>query len=241
MSTKFAIALVLIAPAVSAQTRAPVTLRSGPMVGASEMREVKLWAQTTGAARVRIAYWDSAAPGVRHATADVLTRRDSAYVANLVADEVEAGHTYGYEVQVNGRVVRRPYPLKFRTPPLWQYHTDPPNFSLMLGSCLYVREPGTDRPNSKYGESTEIVRAMAARHPELMLWLGDNAYLREVDWNSWTGILRRWTHTRSAAPSHRSSRGATRKSSCSMTGGSARQTSGPLAIAPTWAMPSSNG
>ena len=190
-------ALLLIAPALSAQIRPVVTLRSGPMVGASDMREVKLWAQTTGAARVRIAYWDSAAPSVRHATAEVLTRRDSAYVANLVADEVEAGHTYGYEVQVDGRVVRRPYPMKFRTPPFWQYFTDPPNFTLMLGSCLYVREPGTDRPNSSYGESTEIVRAMAAMHPELMLWLGDNAYLREVDWNSWTGILRRWTHTRS--------------------------------------------
>jgi alkaline phosphatase D len=188
-------AIVLIAPALAGQTR-PITLRSGPMVGASEMREVKLWAQTTGAARVRIVYWDSAAPGTRLSTAEVMTRRDSAYVAHLVADQVEPGRVYGYEVQVNGRTIRRNYPLKFRTAPNWMYRGDPPNFSMLLGSCFYVREPGTDRPGSYYGDSTHIVTAMAARKAELMLWLGDNTYLREPDWNSWTGILRRWTNTR---------------------------------------------
>ncbi|GIW22755.1 MAG: hypothetical protein KatS3mg068_1762 [Candidatus Sericytochromatia bacterium] len=30
-----------------------------------------------------------------------------------------------------------------------------------------------------------------------MIWLGDNAYLREADWYSWRGIGKRYTHTRS--------------------------------------------
>ena len=30
-----------------------------------------------------------------------------------------------------------------------------------------------------------------------MVWMGDNTYLREVDWNSRTGFLHRYTHTRS--------------------------------------------
>ncbi|MEO6066552.1 MAG: alkaline phosphatase D family protein [Gemmatimonadota bacterium] len=200
MLTRTLLALSLVAPALlSAQAgrATAVTLQSGPMVGASEMREVKLWAQTTAAARVRIVYWDSATPGVRRTTAEVVTRRDSAYVAHLVADQVEPGRIYGYAVQVNGRTVPRPYPLKFRTPPNWIYRGDPPNFTLLLGSCFYVREAGTDRSNSTYGDTTGIVTAMAARHAEAMLWLGDNTYLREVDWNSWTGITRRWTHTRS--------------------------------------------
>ncbi|HVX89835.1 MAG TPA: alkaline phosphatase D family protein [Gemmatimonadales bacterium] len=189
-------ALLLLSAPLTAQTR-PVTLQSGPMVGASEMREVKLWAQTTGPARVKIFYWDSTAPRVRFGTNEVLTRRDSAYVAHLVADQVEPGRVYGYEVSVNGRIVRRPYRTVFRTPPNWSYRTDPPNFTVLLGSCLYVREPGTDRPGSVYGDSTHIVTAMGAKRADLMLWLGDNTYLREVDWGSWTGILRRWTHTRS--------------------------------------------
>jgi alkaline phosphatase D len=198
MLRPLAAALLLTAPLASAQVRPPVTLRSGPMIGATDMREVKLWAQTTGPARVQVAYWDSVAPRVRHTTAEVTTRRDSAYVANLVADEVEAGHSYRYQVLVNGRVIARPYPLRFRTSPLWVYHTDPPPFTLLTGSCFYVREAGTDRPGSTYGEGAEtIARSMSVHPGDAMLWLGDNAYLREVDWNSWTGILRRWTHTRS--------------------------------------------
>ena len=189
--------LLLLVPTLAAAQGRRVTLRSGPMVGASDLREVKLWAQTTAPARVQVAYWDTAAPGVRHRTAEVLTRRDSANVAHLVADSVEPGRVYGYEVYVNGVRVARPYPLRFRTPPNWAYRTDPPAFTMLLGSCFYVREPGTDRPNSTYGDTTRIVRAMGQMGAEVMLWLGDNAYLRETDWNSWTGILRRWTHTRS--------------------------------------------
>jgi alkaline phosphatase D len=61
-----------------------------------------------------------------------------------------------------------------------------------------VREAGTDRPNDTYGDGAEtIARALSSRGGDAMLWLGDNAYLREVDFNSWTGILRRWTNTRS--------------------------------------------
>ena len=198
MLRRIAAFILLAVPSLAgAQARPAVTLQSGPMVGASAMREVKLWAQTTGAARVRAVYWDSAAPSVRRSTAEVMTRRDSAYVAHLVADQVEPGKTYGYEVQVDGRTIRRAYPTKFRTPPLWQYRTDPPTFTILLGSCFYVPEPGTDRPGSNYGDSTGIVTAMAGKRAEVMLWLGDNTYLREVDWGSWTGILRRWTHTRS--------------------------------------------
>jgi alkaline phosphatase D len=31
-----------------------------------------------------------------------------------------------------------------------------------------------------------------------MLWLGDNVYLREPDWGTWSGFLHRYTHMRSA-------------------------------------------
>jgi alkaline phosphatase D len=38
---------------------------------------------------------------------------------------------------------------------------------------------------------------MAEKKPDMMLWLGDNNYLREVDWNTKTGIHHRYTHSRS--------------------------------------------
>ena len=108
MPRRIALSLLLLLPVIAAaQARVPVTLRSGPMIGATDMREVTLWAQTTGPARVRVIYWDSLTPRVRLATADAVTRRDSANVARLVADQVEAGHVYHY-VLVDGRAIARP-------------------------------------------------------------------------------------------------------------------------------------
>ena len=39
--------------------------------------------------------------------------------------------------------------------------------------------------------------AIYNRHPDAMLWLGDNVYFREPDWYTRTGMIHRYTHTRS--------------------------------------------
>lgn len=183
----------------SAQTRATspaVTIRSGPMLGYSEMREVMLWAQTTGAANVHFVYWDSAAPGVRHRTAGAMTSAADAFTTKQIADRVEPGRVYGYEVFVNGQRVSRPYPLRFQSQALWQWRGDPPAFRIALGSCTYVNEPVYDRPGTPYGGGLEIFRSIARMKPDAMLWLGDNVYLRESDWYTRTGILARYTNSR---------------------------------------------
>ncbi|MCU0868112.1 MAG: alkaline phosphatase family protein, partial [Burkholderiales bacterium] len=40
-----------------------------------------------------------------------------------------------------------------------------------------------DRPGPPYGGGDEIFDAIAAQQPDAMLWLGDNVYLREPEWN----------------------------------------------------------
>ena len=191
--------LVAAPTAATAQARgaASATVRSGPMLGYSEMREVLLWVQTTGPANVHFVYWDSAAPGVRHRTAGAMTTALDAYTTRQIADRVEPGRVYGYDVIVNGQRVSRPYPLRFQTQKLWQYREEPPAFRIALGSCAYVNEPVYDRPGAPYGGGLEIFTSIARTKPDAMLWLGDNVYLREVDWYSRTGILARYTHSRS--------------------------------------------
>ena len=88
------------------------------------------------------------------------------------------------------------YPLRFRTPALWRYRTDPPPLRIAIASCFYVNEPAFDRPGTPYGSSFEILAAITARRPDVMVWLGDNTYMREADWYTRTGILHRYTHTR---------------------------------------------
>lgn len=184
-------------PAQARPASATVTIRSGPMLGYSEMREVMLWTQTTGAADVHFVYWDSAAPGVRHRTVGATTTARDAYTTKQIADRVEPGRVYGYEVIVDGRRITRSYPLRFQTQKLWQWREEPPAFRIALGSCFYVNEPAYDRPGTPYGGGLEIFRSIARMRPDAMLWLGDNVYLREADWYSRTGILARYTHSRS--------------------------------------------
>jgi alkaline phosphatase D len=167
------------------------------MVGYSAMREVTLWVQTTASARVKIIYWEKGKEAVKHETNSVKTMKKWAFTAHLIADQVEPGKKYEYRLVVNGNIVERPYPLEFKTQKLWQWREDPPDVKFAAGSCFYVNEDQYDRPGTPYGGKFEILDAIYNQRPEFMLWIGDALYLREVDWDSWTGIVKRYTHDRS--------------------------------------------
>jgi len=172
-------------------------LQSGPMVCYSEMKEVMIWVQTTKSARVRIVYWDTSNAKRQYWAKEVETKRNTAYTAKILADSVQPGITYHYELMIDNRKVVRPYLLKFQTPKLWKWRTEPPSFRIAVGSCVYINEPKYDRPGTPYGGGYEIFTSIYNQHPDAMIWLGDNNYLREPDWNSRTGILHRYTHSRS--------------------------------------------
>ncbi|WP_435578193.1 alkaline phosphatase D family protein [Gilvibacter sp.] len=174
-------------------------LQSGPMVGYSTMREVMLWAQTTEEAEVHFEYYEQGNPKVRFKTEQVETQKSTAYVAQIIADQVLPGKNYNYELYINNKRVKRDYPMTFQSQELWQWRTDPPEVNFAIGSCNYVNEARFDRPGKPYGSEYEIFTAIHEQKPDFMIWLGDNTYLREADWNSRTGFLHRYTHTRSLA------------------------------------------
>ncbi len=172
-------------------------LQSGPMLGYSEMLEVALWVQTTKTANVRIAYWIDGDINSKHYTNTVLTQKSKAFTTLLIADTLEPGNNYKYQLLINNKVVNLPYATTFQTQTLWKWRTDPPNFSFITGSGTYINEKKYDRPGHGYGGGYKIFKAMADKHADFMIWLGDNIYLREPDWNSKTGIFHRYTDTRS--------------------------------------------
>jgi len=183
--------------AFSLTTAQETLLQSGPMVGYADYREVALWVQTTQEATVYFEYWEAGKPEQRYRTAAVRTTAADGFTARIIADHLEPGRKYEYALFINGQEVSRPYPLRFQTLPLWQWRTDPPNFRIAVGSCLYINEPAYDRPGRPYGGDYEILQAIYEKQPDAMLWLGDNVYLREVDWNTRSGMIKRYTHTRS--------------------------------------------
>ncbi len=171
-------------------------LQSGPMVGYSTMKEVLLWVQTKGPAEVHFVYYEQEQEDPKFQTEKVQTQAPQAFTAKAIA-KVEPGKKYQYALYINNVKVERPYPLEFQSQTLWQWRTDPPSFRFALGSCAYVNEAEYDRPGNPYGGEYEIFEAIHEVQPDFMLWTGDNTYLREADWNSKTGILHRYTHTRS--------------------------------------------
>jgi alkaline phosphatase D len=172
-------------------------LQSGPMVAYSTMKEVKLWVQTNAPAAIKIEYWNIDDPNHKFYTETVSTQKTMAYATHLIADQLEPGNHYEYALYINELPVPRPYPLEFESQPIWLWRGDAPDFSFATGSCAYINEKVYDRPGVPYGNDYQIFTDIHKKDPDFMLWLGDNVYLREADWNSETGILHRYTHTRS--------------------------------------------
>ncbi len=184
--------LLVSGSVVLAQAR----LRSGPMLGYNTMREVAIWVQTVEPAQVRVRYWPITDVRDMKYSAFAKTRADSALTATLIADSLTQGTTYEYQVLIDGRALTTSEPLQFKTEELWAYRRDPPDFTFALGSCYYANESGYDRPGKGYGGDYDIFEAIDSLSPKLMLWLGDNIYLRPGDFDNRSGILHRYSHSR---------------------------------------------
>jgi alkaline phosphatase D len=171
-------------------------LKSGPMVGYSSMREVLLWVQTTEKAKVHFEYLEINQPQTKQKSEIVETQKEKGFVAKIIVP-VLPDKKYEYQLFINNKLVKRPYPLQFQSQSLWQWRKEPPTIKFAIGSCNFVNEELYDRPGKPYGSGYEIFNTILAQKPDFMVWMGDNTYLREADWDSRTGILYRYTHTRS--------------------------------------------
>lgn len=170
-------------------------ISSGPMPGYSEMEEVAIWLQTTNTVEVFIKYHVKDTD-IEYFTNKVQTQKEDAFTAILIADTLEPGNIYEYDVYVNGKKESFPFETTFKTQKIWKWRGDAPDFSFLMGSGAYINETKYDRPGKPYGGDYHIYNSMANTNADFMLWLGDNVYLREPDCNSWTGITHRYTHDR---------------------------------------------
>lgn len=171
---------------------------NGPMPGYSDMMETTIWMQCKAPCKAQIDFWSVEKPdSILHTDVQVSDPK-KAHAMDFVVAPLLPGTTYGYRVLVDGKQVEIDQPLTFKTQPLWKHRTDPPDLTFALGSCSYIAEPAFDRPGKPYGGGYQIFNTIADQKPDLMLWLGDNMYLREPDWGTRTGYLHRYTETRSS-------------------------------------------
>lgn len=167
------------------------------MPGHVDLMEATIWLQCPGGCSLHIAYWPTAKPDQVVRTPRITAQSQRAHAMEIVLGPLEPGTEYSYRVLRDEELANDREPYTITTQPLWKYRTDPPSFTMALGSCTYINEALFDRPGKAYGGEYGIFDAIAEKEPDLMLWLGDNIYLREPDWSTRTGFLRRYTHARS--------------------------------------------
>lgn len=196
-------------------------LASGPMLGHAGLRYASVWIQTKGQASLCLEYKligeakDSsrepwvATSSVQEGTRCLRTGIGPAYTALFELDKLCEGARYTYRIlldegdrePMDGRPLPESDMLvaegEFRTQPHWLHRYPAPDFTIAMGSCGYINDPAYDRPSLSYGGDYKVFDRIAALKPSAMLWLGDNIYLREGDWESFHGMVNRYSHTRS--------------------------------------------
>jgi alkaline phosphatase D len=194
----FRVALLAIAGCTMAMRCESGTHVSGPMLGYSEHREVLVWIEVEDADSVSMTYWpEGRAEAVRTIeTAAPPPHPAGGSIVKFRPGLLDPGTVYQYRLSIDGEPFVSPTPLRFKTRTLWEWRGGPPDLSFLTGSCAYLNEAAYDRPGPPYGKGTEIFRHMADSGADFMVWLGDNLYLREVDWSSESGIWYRYQRNR---------------------------------------------
>lgn len=187
---------LLVHPACAAQ------LTAGPMLGHVTSRTAEIWLQTDGPAEVSIEYWPIAQPDERLHGPRLRLEPNSDFAGRLSLVGLRPGTRYAYRILLDGQPTRIQRNLAFETQPLWSARRTPIDFTLYLGSCAYINDPAVDPPGLAKGGDYHIFQSIARAadsnpRPRLMLWLGDNVYLREADYASPWGMNARYRHSRS--------------------------------------------
>lgn len=184
--------LLFIAIAISLPLHAGPT--AGPMLGPVTRHAATIWVQGDRAATValEVAPENPAQPAWTTAPASLAAADD--FTARFDLSGLAAGTAYRYRLVWNGAVLDAAY--AFTT--LARQAGD---FKLYLGSCAHLHDPEVDA-GKPWSGSYEIYDRIAAdagadTQANLMLWLGDNIYLRANDYESPAGMAHRYRKVRS--------------------------------------------
>lgn len=184
--------LLFIAALVNLPAQAQPT--AGPMLGPVTRHTATIWVQGDKPATValEVAQQNSALPAWTTAPANLSAEND--FAARFDLDALAASTNYRYRLIWNGAMldtVHRFATLEGLTG----------GFKAYLGSCAHLHDPEIDGAKSwsgSYGIFDRIAsEASEDAQPNLMLWLGDNIYLRANDYEHPAGMSRRHQKVRS--------------------------------------------
>ncbi len=182
--------LIFIFSLLLLQDSLATKMSAGPLLGHVALRGANIWIQSPEKGEVSITYWPTEHPTEKLSlSANVDTAYGNTHTFKL--NGLEPGTQYDYFFQINNQEAKIESIYSFTTQTLWQWRTDPPDFSVLAGSCNFENETIYDRPGKPYGSEHEIFEQMATEDADVMLWIGDNWYYREVDFAAEQNLLHR--------------------------------------------------
>ena len=172
-------------------------LKSGPWAGNVELRNATIWAEVTASAKtVSVKYYQQKNPKAITTIVYKGTLGNEFNPIKVELNGLDINTAYTYQLIIDGKPAITPYTTSFTTKDLWQWRKPAPDFSFLAGSCAYFNEPVYDRPGKPYGGDSSIFETMARTPAAFHIWMGDNWYTREVDYNSPWGLYYRASRDR---------------------------------------------
>lgn len=195
---RFCLGLLALTPFALPYAVAAGSLVSGPMLGYRAHREVFLWVETRDARQVSLDYWLAGRPETKKTIVEdnPAVTPAGGQISHFRPGLLETGATYEYSVSIDGVVQPTAARAVFQTHALWEWRQPPPDFTFVVGSCAYINDPPYDRPGEPYGKTMRTFELMGESGADFMVWLGDNWYYREADFDSVSGLWYRAQHDR---------------------------------------------
>lgn len=198
-------ALFWLLLALHAAGAGAASLAGGPMAGPATAARVAVWLMTDAPAQVQLEYWPLGQPDAARRSAPVAASPARGHTARVELDGLQAATRYAYRVLLDGTPAELDEVPAFTTAPADP--AAPRELLIATGSCHYLPDAPHELAQDSFGAGFEIFDTIAARQPDVMLWLGDNIYYRDGDFlpadEATARMRRRWAATRGFAPLQR--------------------------------------
>ena len=174
-STRVSLALRAFCVLACALVAGPALARLVVMHGYADVTSALVWVQADAPGPVRISWLPEGAQHERVLSLDARPSEELAVVARLTG--LAPGSTARYRIEGDGDVREG----ILRTQPVWRDAKAAPEITIALGSCYFLGDANPLLGNAAYGGGYEIFDAIAAKKPDVMVWLGDNLYFQRAD------------------------------------------------------------
>ena len=172
----------------------PATARLVVMHGYADVTSALVWIQADAPGPIRVSWRPEGTERERVLDLEAIAANELAVVARLSG--LAPGASARYRIEGDGDVREG----SVRAQPVWRDAKAAPEITIALGSCYFLGDPNPLFGNPRYGGGFEIFDAIAAKKPDLMIWLGDNLYFQRPDFLDPEAMSRRYRLHRGYEP-----------------------------------------